>query len=135
MAKRKTLDGQLIRELLGKSKFLMLNLDMVKKIGLNESLLLTYLLDKFEYFLEIDSNILNSGMVFYRTDIEDKIGLSSYTQRKSEKKLSDLKIIQVEIYFDNKHTYNIYKINMEKLVEIVVNTPLENLREGSKNEA
>jgi hypothetical protein len=124
MVKRKTEDGQLIREILGKSKFLMLNLDMVKKLGLSESLLLTYLLDKFEYFLQINPNILSDGMVFYRTDIEDKIGLSSYTQRKSEKKLRDLKILEVQIYFDEKNTYNIYKINMEKLVEIVVNTPL-----------
>lgn len=121
--KTKHIDAKIIREILGKDKFLMLNLDMIKKLGLNETLLLTYLLDKFEYFVHKDENILNTGMVFYRIDIEETVGLSSHLQRKAEMKLRTLEILSVEMKFENKLTYNIYKINLEKLIEVIYNTP------------
>lgn len=121
--KTKQIDAKIIREILGKDKFLMLNLDMIKKLGLNETLLLTYLLDKFEYFVHKDEFILNRGMVFYRIDIEETVGLSSHLQRKAEMKLKTLEILNVEMKFENKLTYNIYKINLEKLIEVIYNTP------------
>jgi len=123
MKKKKTEGQELIRAILGKDKFLMLNLDMIKRFGLNETLLLTYLLDKFDFYVTIDDRILENGMVFYRIDIEDKMGLSSYTQRKAEKKLMELGILKVEIRFDDKLTYNLYKIDMNKLVENLFTTP------------
>jgi hypothetical protein len=121
--KIKTIDSQIIREILGKNKFLMLNLDMIKKLGLNETLLLTYLLDKFEYFSSKDENILNRGMVFYRIDIEETVGLTAHLQRKAEMKLKSLDILTVEMKFENKLTYNIYKVNLEKLVQAIYDTP------------
>lgn len=101
----------------------MLNLDMIKKLGLNETLLLTYLLDKFEYFSSKDENILNRGMVFYRIDIEETVGLTAHLQRKAEMKLKSLDILTVEMKFENKLTYNIYKVNLEKLVQAIYDTP------------
>lgn len=119
------LDQRIIREILGKDKFLMLNLDMIKKLGLTESLLLTYMLDKFDYFVSINDKIIDTGMIFYRIDIEDKLGISAYHQRKAEKKLTTLEIIKVETIYEEKLTYNLYKLNLNKLVDVLY-TPIKN---------
>ena len=60
--KRKTEDQILIRSILGIDKFLMLNLKLVKLVGLNEAVVLTYILDKIEHTLSWDKYVIDNGI-------------------------------------------------------------------------
>ena len=115
--KKKSDDQVLIRSILGVDKFLMLNLNLIKIVGLNESVVLTYILDKLEHNLSWDKDVLDTGIVIFRKDIESKFGLSDYQQRKVERVLMDKNIVYISKNFDGLNTYNTYKVNLETLVE------------------
>ena len=115
--KKKSDDQELIRTILGNNKFLMLNLNLIKIVGLNESVVLTYILDKLEHNLSWDKDVLDTGIVIFRKDIESKFGLSDYQQRKVERVLMDKNIVYILKNFDGLNTYNTYKVNLETLVE------------------
>jgi hypothetical protein len=83
--KKKNEDQLLIRNILGVDKFLMLNLNLIKIVGLNESVVLTYILDKLEHTLGWDKDAIDNGIVIFRRDIENRFGLSDYQQRRVEK--------------------------------------------------
>jgi hypothetical protein len=119
--KKKNDDQILIRSILGVDKFLMLNLNLVKIVGLNESVVITYILDKLEYALSWDKDIIDNGIVIFRRDIENKFGLSDYQQRKVEKVLISKELLQITPTFDGLNTYNIYRVNLEKLYEQLTN--------------
>ena len=115
--KKKNDDQILIRSILGVDKFLMLNLNLIKIVGLNESVVLTYILDKLEHTLTWDKDAIDTGIVVFRRDIESKFGLSDYQQRKVERNLITQDLLNITATFDGLNTYNIYKINLENLVE------------------
>jgi hypothetical protein len=114
--KRKTEDQILIRSILGIDKFLMLNLKLVKLVGLNEAVVLTYILDKIEHTLSWDKYVIDNGIIVFRKDIEGRFGLSDYQQRKLERNLTDIGILNVIPTFDGLNTYNLYVIHLEALV-------------------
>jgi hypothetical protein len=117
--KKKNDDQILIRSILGVDKFLMLNLNLIKIVGLNESVVLTYILDKLEHMLSWDKDVIDTGIVVFRRDIESKFGLSDYQQRKVEKNLVLKELLTIAPTFDGLHTYNIYKVDLEKLYELL----------------
>lgn len=122
--KKKNDDQILIRSILGIDKFLMLNLNLIKLIGLNEAVVLTYILDKIEHTLSWDKYAVDNGIVVFRKDIESKFNLSEYQQRKCERNLIDNDLINITPTFDGLNTYNIYKINLDTLV-ILLNSNKE----------
>ena len=130
MKKRLNEDQELIRAILGKDKFLMLNLKLVKTIGLNEAVYLTYILDKLEYNLNWNDNIVDTGIVIFRKDIETKFKLSEFQQRRIEKSLTEQELLSIKLMFDGVIRYNIYKVNITKLFELLnsveVDTPTFN---------
>jgi hypothetical protein len=115
MKKKLNEDQELIRAILGKDKFLMLNLKLVQLIGLNEAVILTYVLDKMEYNLKWNKDVLSTGIVIYRKDIENRFKLSDYQQRKVEKNLVEEGLLTINTIFDGINTYNNYNINLEEL--------------------
>jgi hypothetical protein len=115
--KKKNEDQLLIRNILGVDKFLMLNLNLIKIVGLNESVVLTYILDKLEHTLGWDKDAIDNGIVIFRRDIENRFGLSDYQQRRVEKNLISKEILSISATFDGLNTYNIYKVDLEKLFQ------------------
>jgi hypothetical protein len=122
--KKKNNDQILIRSILGIDKFLMLNLNLIKLVGLNEAVILTYILDKIEHTLSWDKYAVDNGIVVFRKDIESRFNLSEYQQRKCERNLIDNDLINITPTFDGLNTYNIYKINLDTLV-ILLNSNKE----------
>ena len=122
--KKKNDDQILIRSILGIDKFLMLNLNLIKLVGLNEAVILTYILDKIEHTLSWDKYAVDNGIVVFRKDIESRFNLSDYQQRKCERNLVDNDLINITPTFDGLNTYNIYKINLDTLV-ILLNSNKE----------
>ena len=122
--KKKNDDQILIRSILGIDKFLMLNLNLIKLVGLNEAVILTYILDKIEHTLSWDKYAVDNGIVVFRKDIESRFNLSDYQQRKCERNLVDNDLINITPTFDGLNTYNIYKINLDALV-ILLNSNKE----------
>jgi hypothetical protein len=122
--KKKNNDQILIRSILGIDKFLMLNLNLIKLVGLNEAVILTYILDKIEHTLSWDKYAVDNGIVVFRKDIESRFNLSDYQQRKCERNLIDNDLINITPTFDGLNTYNIYKINLDTLV-ILLNSNKE----------
>ena len=122
--KKKNDDQILIRSILGIDKFLMLNLNLIKLVGLNEAVILTYILDKIEHTLSWDKYAVDNGIVVFRKDIEIRFNLSDYQQRKCERNLVDNDLINITPTFDGLNTYNIYKINLDTLV-ILLNSNKE----------
>jgi hypothetical protein len=122
--KKKNDDQILIRSILGIDKFLMLNLNLIKLVGLNEAVILTYILDKIEHTLSWDKYAVDNGIVVFRKDIESRFNLSEYQQRKCERNLVDNDLISITPTFDGLNTYNIYKINLDTLV-ILLNSNKE----------
>ena len=115
MKKYRNEDQELIRAILGQDKFLMLNLKLVQLIGLNEAVMVTYILDKLEHTLNWNKDALETGVIVYRKDIESRFKLSDYQQRKVEKNLIEEGILSINIIFDGINTYNNYKVNLERL--------------------
>lgn len=113
---RKSDDQQLIREILGDNKFLMLNLVLVEKLGLMEAVLMTYILDKLEHTLSWDSKSIDEGIVVFRKEVEGKFKLSDYQQRKIERSLIESGVLTITAKFDGLNTFNIYKVNLDELV-------------------
>ena len=128
--KRKTEDQILIRSILGIDKFLMLNLKLVKLVGLNEAVVLTYILDKIEHTLSWDKYVIDNGIIVFRKDIEGRFGLCDYQQRKIERNLTDIGMLNVIPTFDGLNTYNLYVIHLEVLVSKLneLNTELTPLK-------
>jgi hypothetical protein len=122
--KKKNNDQILIRSILGIDKFLMLNLNLITLVGLNEAVILTYILDKIEHTLSWDKYAVDNGIVVFRKDIESRFNLSDYQQRKCERNLIDNDLINITPTFDGLNTYNIYKINLDTLV-ILLNSNKE----------
>ena len=122
--KKKNNDQILIRSILGIDKFLMLNLNLITLVGLNEAVILTYILDKIEHTLSWDKYAVDNGIVVFRKDIESRFNLSEYQQRKCERNLIDNDLINITPTFDGLNTYNIYKINLDTLV-ILLNSNKE----------
>ena len=85
-----------MKHLLSSSAFLVVNKELAKQIGLNETVLLADLISKEQYF--IDNKQLNEGWFFNTAkNIEDDTTLTSHQQRKAIKNLKSLGIIETQL--------------------------------------
>ena len=111
-------NNSIIQKILGRDKYFMLNIVMLKKLGPDAACFLTFVLDRAD-FLEKSNQITSvsdEGLFLYRADIQDKVGISPYTQRRIEKVLTDLEImIVVEEKLKDNQTRNRYYVDLENL--------------------
>jgi len=85
-----------MKNLLSSTAFLVVNKELAKKIGLNETVLLADLISKEQYF--IDNNQLIDGWFFNTAkNIQADTTLTSHQQRKSIKNLKSLGIIETQL--------------------------------------
>lgn len=85
-----------MKNLLSSTAFLVVNKELAKKIGLNETVLLADLISKEQYF--IDNNQLNDGWFFNTAkNIQDDTSLTAHQQRKCIKNLRSLGIIETHL--------------------------------------
>lgn len=119
--KKKTNEQQLIRDILGIDKFLQLNMELVKAVGLTEAVLLTYILDKCEYNISIGNiKLTDEGVIVYRKELENKFNLSAYEQRKAEKSLIEFGLLDIKTYTTDLTTYNLYIPSLEGLYNLLI---------------
>ena len=108
-----------ILNLLASSEYLVLNKSLMKKVGINESILLTELASEHLYW---ESNKgLDDEDMFYSTvdNVEDNTTLNDYQQRKAIKKLEELNLIEVKV--KGVPAKRFIRINLNKLEEIFDN--------------
>lgn len=85
-----------IKKTILENKYLALSKELISKIGLHESLLYCELVDRF-YYLQSQSRLVD-GYFYATTDyLKNNTGLSKYQQKKAEKSLTDLGLIEFEI--------------------------------------
>ena len=85
-----------MKNLLSSTAFLVVNKELAKKIGLNETVLLADLISKEQYFIE--NNQLNEGYFFNTAkNIQADTTLTSHQQRKAIKNLKSLGIIETQL--------------------------------------
>lgn len=85
-----------MKNLLSSTAFLVVNKELAKKIGLNETVLLADLISKEQYFIE--NNQLNDGWFFNTAkNIQDDTSLTAHQQRKCIKNLRSLGIIETQL--------------------------------------
>ena len=120
-------DQELIRAILGRDKFLMIPVGFVQKLSPNVACYLVFLLDKAEYLL-ISKQIMTLDDSFYvfRRDFRKNLGLSDYQQRLIESRLKELQILNVIERREAGETWNEYKLNINKVGELLV-SPKETL--------
>lgn len=83
-------------EAIRSSNFLILNRTLIKKHGLENAAFLSFVIDKFEYYLK--RSILVKGEWFYLTykELERELGLTDYGIKKSKKYWKKLKVLDTE---------------------------------------
>jgi hypothetical protein len=113
--RKKTEIEEMVRAILGKDKFLMLNLNMVQRLTPNGACLLTYLLDKYEYLVKSKQIRDTEGMSIYRREITQKLSLSPYQQRTIESDLKSKGLISISEKRIFGETFNLYFIHIDKI--------------------
>ena len=102
-----------MKNLLSSTAFLVVNKELAKQIGLNETVLLADLISKEQYF--IDNKQLNEGWFFNTAkNIQDDTTLTSHQQRKAIKNLKSLGIIETKLIGIPAKQH--FKINENKLL-------------------
>ncbi len=116
---KKTEDQKLIRDILGLNQFYMMNASLCSVLGVAETAIITYILSELEYKLSTNKNVIEEGIILYRKDIEKKFRLSEFQQRKIEKFLIELELITIQLVFEDRKTYNLYKVNLENIINLI----------------
>jgi hypothetical protein len=112
-------DQELLKTILGTNKFLMLNLNLVKKLSPNGAVMLTYILDRAIWFLDKkEINSLDEGFFIYRRHFRD-LGISVYQQTMLESKFKELGLLEVNLIHAQGDTWNEYKINLTSIAEYI----------------
>jgi len=109
----------MIRSILGKDKFLMLNMTLLKKLDPNTACFLTFLLDKYEFLVKSNQITDTDGMSVYRREITQKLNLSPYQQRKIETTLISLELIKVKEQRVEQETFNLYYFDILNIYHFV----------------
>ena len=92
--------------------------------------MLVHILDKIEYALNIKKDALDTGVVIFRKDFEVIYKISPHKQRKNETVLIQDGVLSVYVHQNELTTYNIYKINLDKLYQKIQDNPLKKLKGG-----
>lgn len=82
-----------LSKLLSTSSYLILNFSLIKALGVEEAVVLTYLITRYRYFEE--TNTLMDGVAFYarREDIVQYCGISELIQRPIFKKFKEMNLV------------------------------------------
>ena len=115
MKKNKTEIEELIRGILGKNKFLMLNITMIQKLTPNVACFLTYLLDKYEYLVKSKQLSEFEGMSIYRRELTKKLALSPYQQKAIENILKSKGFIDIKEQRVEGETFNLYYLHIHNI--------------------
>ena len=112
----------ILMSILSNDSYIILNKNIMKKIGLYESILLGELCSEYVYWYK--ENKLQDGY-FYSTreNIEEETTLSSHQQRKALKALISLGFIEIIEKDMPKKVY--YKINEERIYKFLIEEDLE----------
>ncbi len=105
-----------MKNLLSSTAFLVVNKELAKQIGLNETVLLADLISKEQYFKEKEYSNYEMGGWFFNTakNIQDDTTLTSHQQRKAVKNLKSLGIIETKLIGIPAKQH--FKINENKLL-------------------
>ena len=121
-----------VLQLISNSNFLVVNKELIIKVGLEESILLAEFASEYDYWE--NKSQLEDGY-FYSTveNVEEKTTLSGHKQRKAINNLIQQELIEAKIKGIPAKSY--IKINEEKIEQLFNNKLLKNLTTGSeKNE-
>lgn len=119
-----------ILQLLASYSFITLNKNVIKAVGLEESLLLGELCSEYDYWIKREE--LQDGYFFSTVEnIEENTTLNDYKQRKALKTLQQLKIVDVKVKGLPAKRY--FKINEEQLIKLLNIQYSNNLKYSSKN--
>jgi len=111
----RSFETEFIENLLMKPRFVRVNNDFIKQLGCISACYLSILLQKFLYFVE--QKYISSSDKFYTTEyfIESKHGISSEMQRKLDRKLQKLKLLDVKISGNRKY----FKLNLPNIRKLL----------------
>lgn len=119
-----------ILQLLASSSFITLNKNVIKAVGLEESLLLGELCSEYDYWIKREE--LQDGYFFSTVEnIEENTTLNDYKQRKALKTLQQLKIVDVKVKGLPAKRY--FKINEEQLIKLLNIKYSNNSKYSSQN--
>lgn len=118
-----------ILNLISNNNFITLNKNLIKAIGLEETILLGELVSEYDYWTK--QELLEEGY-FYSTieNIEEHTTLSEYKQRKTLNSLKDQGLIDIKI--KGLPAKRFIKINEEQVLEKLKINTLKNLRTSSE---
>jgi hypothetical protein len=114
---RRKYEQQIIDAVLGNDKYLRLNLQMSRVLGLEQTALITFILDRTRYALNLDKHF--EGVKIYRDELLKQFGWSEYQQRRIETSLKEKKVLNIQMVSIEKQRYNLYGIDIEKLLEVM----------------
>lgn len=118
-----------ILSLLASDNYIVINRDLLKKYGINVTLMLCELASEYNYF---DKNgMLDDGMFFSTIDnIYEKTGLSKYQQTEALKVLDKIGIVKSVVKGIPAKRY--FKIDVEELAKQIVNISPSSCKEIGK---
>jgi hypothetical protein len=112
-------EQEIIDAILGNNKFLRLNLDIVRSCGVEQAVLISFVLDRTKYALNLDRHF--DGVRIYRDELTQHFGWTERQQRLIENKLISKNILYIQLKQMDKMRYNTYSIDLENLLEIIDN--------------
>ena len=119
-----------MKHLLSSSAFLVVNKEVVKRVGLKEAVLLADLISKEIYFT--DNNLLIKGYFFNTEDnIYRDTTLTPYQQRKCLKTLLNHKLLHIKRMGVPAKLH--FKINEEQVIKLLQDKTSKNLTSNNKN--
>lgn len=128
-AEKKGIKNMNILSLLASDNYIVINRDLLKKYGINVTLMLCELASEYNYFDK--SGMLDDGMFFSTIDnIYEKTGLSKYQQTEALKVLDNIGIVKSVVKGIPAKRY--FKIDVEELAKQIVNISPSSCKEIGK---
>lgn len=128
-AEKKGIKNMNILSLLASDNYIVINRDLLKKYGINVTLMLCELASEYNYFDK--SGMLDDGMFFSTIEnIYEKTGLSKYQQTEALKVLDKIGIVKSVVKGIPAKRY--FKIDVEELAKQIVNISTSSCKEIGK---
>lgn len=128
-AEKEGIKNMNILSLLASDNYIVINRDLLKKYGINVTLMLCELASEYNYFDK--SGMLDDEMFFSTIDnIYEKTGLSKYQQTEALKVLDNIGIVKSVVKGIPAKRY--FKIDVEELAKQIVNVSTSSCKEIGK---
>lgn len=121
----------MLSKVLSQNGFIMVNKDLAKKLGLNCAVIIGYLYSMYEYWKGLEKLEEDGSFYCTRENIEEHTTLSPYEQRKALNILEKEGIINK--YLKGLPAKTFYKLNDDKIIEILENDSKSSLQQDVKN--